>query len=105
MRTIRSGAGVPRRSLKAVPLSPESVARVASLLLAAACCASCAGPQARVSTKAVPERVLSGAAAGVRVTTQHNDNLRSGANLQESALTPDRIRSGQFGKLFSRAVD
>ncbi|MFC5723955.1 hypothetical protein ACFP1Z_27695 [Streptomyces gamaensis] len=39
------------------------------------------------------------------VTTQHNDNRRTGANLQEHLLTPDSVGPGSFGKLFSRAVD
>lgn len=41
----------------------------------------------------------------VRVTTQHNDNRRTGANLQERALRPDTVGPLSFGKLFSRAVD
>jgi outer membrane protein assembly factor BamB len=38
------------------------------------------------------------------VLTQHNDNSRSGANLQETHVTPASVRAG-FGKLFSRPVD
>jgi len=44
------------------------------------------------------------AAAQVDVTTQHNDNARTGANLSETVLTPLNVPS-QFGKLFERAVD
>ncbi|GHF72938.1 hypothetical protein GCM10010218_62670 [Streptomyces mashuensis] len=39
------------------------------------------------------------------VTTQHNDNLRTGANLLETALHPGSVGPGTFGKLFTRAVD
>ena len=39
------------------------------------------------------------------VTTEHNDNLRTGQNLNETVLTPSNISSGNFGKLFSQAVD
>src|SRR5262249_2086011 len=39
------------------------------------------------------------------VLTQHNDNNRSGANLQESILTVKILQSGLFGLLFSWPVD
>lgn len=39
------------------------------------------------------------------VTTQHNDNRRTGANLLETALRPDSVGPLTFGRLFSRAVD
>jgi hypothetical protein len=41
----------------------------------------------------------------VNVLTQHNDNFRTGQNTQEALLTPANVNSGQFGKLFSLAVD
>ncbi|HXC65519.1 MAG TPA: pyrrolo-quinoline quinone, partial [bacterium] len=45
------------------------------------------------------------ARAAVSVLTQHNDNNRSGANLLETALTTANVNQGQFGKLFTDAVD
>jgi hypothetical protein len=34
----------------------------------------------------------------VAVTTYHNDNYRSGANTQETTLTPSNVNEVQFGK-------
>jgi hypothetical protein len=39
------------------------------------------------------------------VLTQHNDNLRTGANLSETILNTATVGSKQFQKLFSRTVD
>ncbi|HET9742009.1 MAG TPA: hypothetical protein VFQ00_04605 [Terriglobales bacterium] len=41
----------------------------------------------------------------VQITTWHADNARSGANLNETILTPANVKSGSFGKLFSVLVD
>jgi hypothetical protein len=45
------------------------------------------------------------AAAQVDVLTQHNDNARSGANLQETTLKTSNVNAGSFGKLAFRVVD
>ncbi|MBV9688795.1 MAG: PQQ-binding-like beta-propeller repeat protein, partial [Ktedonobacteraceae bacterium] len=41
----------------------------------------------------------------ISVLTQHNDNSRTGANLQEVMLTTANVNQRQFGKLFERQVD
>src|SRR3954447_1444160 len=39
------------------------------------------------------------------VTTYHNDNYRTGANLDEAALTTANVRPNTFGKLFAVDLD
>ena len=43
--------------------------------------------------------------AQVNVVTQHNDNFRTGANTNETFLTPANVRAATFGALFSQPVD
>ncbi len=44
-------------------------------------------------------------ASSIAVLTYHNDNLRTGQNVNESILTTANVNSSTFGKLFSLAVD
>ena len=41
----------------------------------------------------------------VSVLTQHNDNSRTGQNLQETILNTSTVNVHNFGKLFSLPVD
>ena len=43
--------------------------------------------------------------AQVAAWTYHNNNFRTGANTNETVLTPANVNSATFGKLFSYAVD
>jgi hypothetical protein len=41
----------------------------------------------------------------VSIMTNHNDNARTGANLNETQLTTSNVNPSLFGKLFSQTVD
>jgi hypothetical protein len=43
--------------------------------------------------------------AQVSVTTYHNDNARTGQNLNETLLTPANVNVSQFGKLYSGSAN
>jgi len=58
-----------------------------------------------VATFPGPAQALAGQAKAVHVTTQHNDNSRTGANLDETILTPANVNEAMFGKVFTMPVD
>ena len=59
----------------------------------------------RIAALVVPCFAASVLQAQVSVTTFHNDNARTGQNLQETILTPANVNSQKFGKLFAVSLD
>jgi hypothetical protein len=49
--------------------------------------------------------LASGTLAQQDVTTGSYDNYRTNADLNETILTPSKVKSSTFGKLFSLSVD
>ncbi|HKO18232.1 MAG TPA: hypothetical protein VJU82_05035, partial [Acidobacteriaceae bacterium] len=49
--------------------------------------------------------VSASAMAAVNVVTQHNNRERTGANLEETILTPANVNAKQFGMLLRQVVD
>lgn len=80
-----------------VPAAILSVALVAVYLL------SCGGNNSKPS--AVTPVPPPGPVANNSVTTYHNDNARSGQNLNETILTATNVNQSSFGKLFVISTD
>ena len=55
-------------------------------------------------TSPTPDTVPA-AAGGTDVLTYHNDTSRTGANLNETTLTPKNVNASSFGRLFRYTVD
>jgi hypothetical protein len=74
--------------------------RHVALLLCITALSACSGatPATRAASSSSPS-----AFAGV--LTWHNDAARTGQNNAETVLTPANVRTGSFGKRFSRPVD
>jgi hypothetical protein len=75
------------------------MAGLAALLTVAACSGGSDAAPARPATPPPPTQ------GTVDVLTYHNDNARSGQNLQETVLTPASVNSAGFGKTGFLAMD
>ena len=60
--------------------------------------------QVSAANRFPPSCVLLGTCRSPNVVTQHNDNARTGAQLDETALTPANVNASQFGYLYDRHV-
>ena len=65
-------------------------------------CALCALPATAVFSLLSVSTLIGAPPA---VWTQHNDNNRTGANTQETLLTPANVNQNHFGKLFTYNLD
>src|SRR4051812_24988002 len=63
------------------------------------------GNTSNVDAAAPPAAVPPGAARGAGVLTRGYNLQRTGANVEETFLTPALVASGSFGKLYCQPVD
>ena len=61
--------------------------------------------EARSLLSTLPPTTSAASPPGTDVLTYHNDTSRTGANLNETTLTPQNVNASSFGKLFSYKVD
>src|SRR4051794_31522804 len=61
--------------------------------------------RAPIATAALLLALVPQSNAQVSVLTQHNDNHRTGGNLNETLLKTSNVNSAQFGKIFGIPVD
>jgi hypothetical protein len=88
-----------------VSMSRPTLLRLAALIGAALSVAACGTLQWRASSTMARPATAALGSSEVDTPTQHHDAQRTGANLQETALTPSSVASGRFERLFDWQVD
>jgi hypothetical protein len=96
-----------------IPREAETRIFIVAVLLAVSFFTGCSSSDSGGTTAAdpstpdttVPTPAPPSPPTAVNVLTYHNDNARTGQNLQETLLTPANVNSTTFGKLFSYSVD
>lgn len=107
---VQQGDNLMRSRRRIIPVSGFSVDVSGSLALLLP-----GQPRTRKRSPSVAVLALAALSAGllelpradaqVSVLTYHNDNARTGQNLNETVLTLASVNKDRFGKLFSRSVD
>lgn len=92
-----------RSRLIRVARRSSAYARLSTLVLSGLLSAAYPALSQRSSAPILPPPPSS--SGSVAVTTYHNDNARTGANLREAVLSPKIVATPQFGLLFSMPVD
>jgi hypothetical protein len=106
---LQAGAPMYTETSSLIPKRPLAgpwaflIRRACMLTIAGVTLVSCA--TRTTETRFTLSPTSTAGAPKIQVLTQHNNNARTGANLEEQILTTGTVRKGQFGFLASRTVN